>query len=206
MPEGKVTADISVSLDGFVAGPNDDVDRLHQWLYDLRSWREPHGLEGEEEGRDAEVMDEAFRNVGALVMGRRMFDLVPDAWGDEPPFHAPVFVLTHRAREPLPKEGGTTFTFVTEGVESALEQARAAAGDKDVSIAGGASAIQQFIDVGLLDEIQLHVVPVLLGEGIPLFANLGTGPVELERTRVIESSDVVHLKFRLPRGRSLRRV
>lgn len=206
MPEGKVTADISVSLDGFVAGPNDDVDRLHQWLYDLRSWREPHGLEGGEEGRDAEVMDEAFRNVGALVMGRRMFDLVPDAWGDEPPFHAPVFVLTHRAREPLPKEGGTTFTFVTEGVESALEQARAAAGDKDVSIAGGASAIQQFIDVGLLDEIQLHVVPVLLGEGIPLFANLGTGPVELERTRVIESSDVVHLKFRLPRGRSLRRV
>lgn len=202
MSDRKVTVDISVSLDGFVAGPNDDVDRLHQWLYDLRSWRAPHGLEGGEESGDAEVLDEAFRNVGALVMGRRMFDLVPDAWGDEPPFHAPVFVLTHRPRDPLPKGGGTTFTFVTEGIESALEQARAAAGDKDVSIAGGASTIQQFIKARLLDEIQIHVVPVLLGDGIPLFANLGAEPIELERTRVIESPDVVHLKFRLahPRG------
>ncbi|MGH2691525.1 MAG: dihydrofolate reductase family protein [Actinomycetota bacterium] len=200
MPEGKVTADITVSLDGFVAGPNDsEIDRLHKWLYDLSSWREMHGLEGGEESTDAEVLDEAFRNVGALILGRRMFDLA-DGWGEEPPFHAPVFVLTHHAREPLPKKGGTTFTFVTEGIESALEQARAAAGEKDVSIAGGASTIQQFIKAGLLDEIQIHVVPVLLGDGIPLFANLGAGPIELERTRVIESPDVVHIRFRFPSG------
>lgn len=200
---GKVTADISMSLDGFIAGPNDRPgnglgdggERLHQWVYDLASWREPHGLSGGETNRDSEILEEAFKNVGAIVLGRRMFDNA-EGWGDEPPFHVPVFVLTHEAREKLVKEGGTTFTFVTDGIESALAQARAAAGDKDVAIGGGANTIQQFIAAGLLDEIQIHLVPVLLGDGIRLFEHLDTEPIELARTRVVESPGVTHLRFR----------
>lgn len=204
MTEGRVAFDMSMSLDGFIAGPNDGLEaplgeggeRLHQWLFDLASWRERHGLEGGQDNRDAEVMDESFKSAGAVVMGRRMFDLGEGPWGPNPPFHMPVFVLTHRARETVAKEGGTTFTFVTDGIESALERARAAAGDKDVSIAGGANIVQQFIKGGLLDEMQIHVVPVLLGDGVRLFDDLGTGQIELERARVIESRDVVHLRFR----------
>jgi dihydrofolate reductase len=202
-PMGKVTADISMSLDGFIAGPNDSPElglgeggeRLHEWVYDLESWRERHGLSGGRSDRDAEILEEAFADVRAIVLGKRMFENAK-GWGDEPPFHVPVFVLTHEAREPLAKEGGTTFTFVTDGVESALAQARAAAGEGDISVAGGASTIQQFIRTGLLDEIQVHVVPVLLGGGIRLFDNLGRD-IELERTRIVESPDVVHLRFRL---------
>jgi dihydrofolate reductase len=201
----KVAADISVSLDGFVTGPNDSVEsglgeggeRLHEWMYELASWRERHGREGGETGPDSDILDEAFRNTGAFVMGRRMFDHAEGPWGDDPPFHAPVFVLTHRDREPLVKEGGTTFTFVTDGVESAVEQARAAAGEKDVSVAGGASAIQQCLGADLLDELQVHLVPVLLGEGVRLFDQLDD--IELEVTRVIESPGVTHLRFNVRR-------
>jgi dihydrofolate reductase len=203
---GKVAADISMSLDGFIAGPNDSPElglgeggeRLHEWLFDLASWRERHGLSGGRSDRDAEILEEAFADVRAIVLGKRMFENAKE-WGDEPPFHVPVFVLTHEAREPLVKEGGTTFTFVTDGVESALAQARAAAGDGDVSVAGGANTIQQFIRAGLLDEIQVHVVPVLLGGGIRLFDNLGPD-IELERTRIVESPDVVHLRFQIGRA------
>jgi dihydrofolate reductase len=197
MADPQVAADISMSLDGFVAGPNDDVDPLHQWLYDLASWRKPHGLEGGQQNQDAEVLEEAFRNVGAVVMGRRMFDLAEEPWGENPPFHVPVFVLTHRAREPLAKEGGTTFTFVTDGIEPALRQAQEAANGKNVSVAGGASTIQQFLREKLLDEIQVHLVPVFLGDGIRLFDQLGG--VEMEATRVIDSGGVTHLKFRVNR-------
>jgi dihydrofolate reductase len=203
---GKVAADISMSLDGFIAGPNDSPElglgeggeRLHEWLFDLASWRGRHGLSGGVSDRDAEILEEAFADVRAIVLGKRMFENAKE-WGDEPPFHVPVFVLTHEARELLVKEGGTTFTFVTDGVESALAQARAAAGDGDVSVAGGANTIQQFIRAGLLDEIQVHVVPVLLGGGIRLFDNLGPD-IELERTRIVESPDVVHLRFRIGRA------
>jgi dihydrofolate reductase len=199
---GIVASDISMSLDGFIAGPNDGPgqglgeggERLHEWLYDLTSWRERHGLEGGETSPDAEVLDEAFRNLGAVVLGRRMYDNA-EGWGDEPPFGVPVFVLTHDARETLVKEGGTTFTFVTDGIESALEQARAAAGEKDVSIAGGASTIQQFMAAGLLDEIQIHLVPMLLGGGVRLFGHPGT--LGLEATRVVDSPGVTHLKYRV---------
>jgi dihydrofolate reductase len=187
-------ADISMSLDGFIAGPNDDVDRLHQWIYDLASWRRAHGLPAGHTGADDDLMDEAVERSGAVVMGRRMFDLGSGPWGDEPPFHRPVFVLTHEAREPLVR-GETTFTFVTEGIEKALEQASAAAGEKDVSIAGGAQVIQEALKAGRLDEIQVHVVAVLIGAGIRLFEDLGTGPIELECTRVVESPGVVHLRF-----------
>lgn len=126
---GRVVVDITMSLDGFIAGPNDSPEqplgeggeRLHEWLYELASWREPHGLEGGETGRDADVLEEAMANAGSIVLGRRMFDAAR-GWGDDPPFHVPVFVLTHEERDPLAKKGGTTFTFVTDGIESALEQ------------------------------------------------------------------------------------
>jgi len=189
--------------DGFITGPNDGLDqplgeggeRLHEWVYGLASWRERHGLEGGTTDSDAEVLEEAFATTGAMLMGRRMFDVGEGPWGDEPPFHVPVFVLTHEAREPLVKEGGTTFTFVTDGVESALEQARAAAGDQDISVAGGANIAQQYLAAGLLDELQIHLVPVLVGDGVRLFDNLGTDQIELESTRVIESAGVTHLRF-----------
>jgi dihydrofolate reductase len=198
----KVTANISTSLDGYVAGPNDGPDnglgdggeRLHQWVYGLESWRERHGLEGGEASADAEVLEETFATTGAIVLGKRMFDNAR-GWGEEPPFHMPVFVLTHEARDPVEKDGGTTFTFV-EGIENAVAAARAAARDKDVSIGGGASVIQQAIAAGLLDELQIHLVPVLLGGGVPLFGP-DTRPAELECTRVIESPAVTHLKFRI---------
>jgi dihydrofolate reductase len=200
---GKVFVDITTSLDGFVAGPNDGPElplgaggeRLHEWVYGLASWREPHGLEGGEVSRDSEILGEAFESMGAVVLGKRMFENA-DGWGDEPPFHVPVFVLTHEAREPLVK-GGTTFTFVTDGIESALEQAKAAAGDKDVSVAGGAKTIQQYLSAGLVDEMQIHVAPMLLGGGIRLFDNLGAEQIEVEGTRVVESPAVTHLKFRV---------
>lgn len=194
-----------MSLDGYIAGANDSPEnglgdggeRLHQWLYDLSSWRERHGLEGGEANRDAEILDEAFKTAGAVVMGRRMFDLAEQAWGDNPPFHMPVFVVTHRPRETAVKEGGTTFVFVTDGVQSALEQAKAAAQGGDISLAGGANIIQQFVKAGLIDEIQIHLVPVLLGDGRRLFDPLSAGQIELETIRVVQSPGVTHLKFRI---------
>jgi dihydrofolate reductase len=202
----QVIADITMTLDGFVAGPDDGVEkplgeggeRIHQWLYDSASWRELHGREGGEARSDGALVEESFERTGALVMGKRMFENGddPNGWGDDPPFHEPVFVLTHEAREPKVQED-MTFTFVTDGIESALEQARAAAGDKDVAVAGGANAIQQFIKAGLLEELQVHVAHVLLGDGIPLFGRLGPEQIELEATRVMDAPGVTHLQFRL---------
>jgi len=210
----KLRLDISMSLDGFVAGPSQTLEQplgeggegLHEWVFRLASWREPHGLSGgDAEAVDNEVVAEGLRATGAVVMGRRMFsggegqwadDTNADGWwGDDPPFHVPVFVLTHHARETVIKEGGTSFTFVTEGVEAALEQARAAAGDKDVSLAGGANVAQEYLQAGLLDELQIHLVPVFLGGGVRLFD--GLEPIELETMRVIESDAVTHLKYRV---------
>jgi dihydrofolate reductase len=210
---GKLTLDISMSLDGYIAGPNQTLEEplgeggegLHEWVFGLKSWRERHGLAGGETNVDSEVVEESIRNTAATVMGRRMFsggegpwqdDPNADAWwGDDPPFHHPVFVLTHHAREPLTKQGGTTFTFVTDGIQAALEQARAAAGDRDVAVAGGADVAQQYLKAGLLDELQLHLVPVLLGDGVRLL-DLTGAPGRLERTRVIESpTGVTHLRY-----------
>jgi len=203
----KVTFDISMSLDGFITGPNDSVEQglgeggeqLHRWLYDLDSWRERHGLDGGESTRDAEILDEAFRNVGAVVIGRRMFDIAEEEWGDNPPFHVPVFIVTHRPRQTIVKEGGTSYIFVTEGVEAASEQARAAAGDKDISIGGGADIIQQFLKAGMVDELQIHIVPLLLGSGTRLFEQPGLEQVKLERARVVDSPTVTHVKYRVVR-------
>jgi dihydrofolate reductase len=170
-------------------------------------FRRRHGLSGGETGGDNHVVDETLDRAGAVVMGRRMFsggegpwdaDLNADGWwGDEPPFHVPVFILTHHPRETVTKQGGTTFTFVTDGIEAALEQARAAAGDKDVALGGGADVVQQYVKAGLLDELQIHLVPVLLGGGVRLFDRLGPDPIELQATRVIESQSVTHLRFRV---------
>lgn len=211
----RLIADISVSVDGFVAGPNATLgeplgaggEQLHEWVVRLASWREPHGQSGGETGTDDELVRQRLDYTGAVVMGRRMFnggegpwEDDPNAdgwWGDDPPFHVPVFVLTHHARETVPKEGGTTFTFVTDGIEAALEQARTAAGDKDVSLAGGASVIQQYLKAGLLDEIMLHVAPVLLGGGVRLFGDLGSGDAALELADVIESPHVAHIRYRV---------
>lgn len=202
-----------MSLDGYIAGPKPTLEeplgqggeQLHEWVFRLAAWREPHGMSGGETGPDNDVMEEAFANIGAVIMGRRMFsggsgpwesDPNPDGWwGDTPPFHVPVFVLTKHERKKVSKKGGTSFAFVTDGIKSALSQAKAAAGDKNVSIAGGANTIQQFMHAGLLDELQIHMVPVLLGGGTPLLDNLGDA--KLEKIRVIDSPLVTHLKFRL---------
>jgi dihydrofolate reductase len=194
---GKVTADQSMSLDGFSAGPNvrvgnplgDGGERLHEWM----SW------DGDGTGRGAEVRDELFRISGAMVMGRRMFDLGVEPWGDNPPFHMPVFVVTHDASDPLAREGGTTYTFVTDGIERAVALAKAAAGDKDVAVLGGATTIRQFIEAGLLDELRIHLAPVLLGDGTRLFDRVGAERVQLESTSVIDAPGATHLTFRISR-------
>jgi dihydrofolate reductase len=211
---GRLTLDISMSLDGYIAGPNQTLElplgqggeQLHEWVLGLAAWRERHGLSGGETNRDAEVVEESIAAVGATVMGRRMFsggsgpwtdDPNADGWwGDDPPFRHPVFILTHHPRETVTKQGGTTFNFVTEGIEAALDQAREAAGDKDVAVAGGANVVQQYLTAGLLDELQINVAPVLLGGGVRLFAD-GAETVGLESTRVIESPSVTHLRYRV---------
>jgi dihydrofolate reductase len=206
---------ISISLDGYIAGPNPSEEhplgeggmQLHEWVFKLAAWRKPHGREGGEVNASTPVMEEALDNVGATIMGRNMFGGGPGPWGedpwqgwwgDEPPFHTPVFVLTHHAREPLAMKGGTTFAFVTEGIESALERAKEAASGKDVSLGGGADVARQYLAAGLLDELQLNVVPVLLGAGTPLFDE-GSAGAALEQIQVVEAPGVTHLRYRVAR-------
>jgi dihydrofolate reductase len=208
----RVRVHISVSGDGYVAGPNQSEEnplgeggeRLHDWLVALRAWRAPHGLEGGEVDASTAVVEEAQANIGAEIMGRGKFgggpgrwgeDPWPGWWGEDPPFHMPVFVLTHHQREPLTLSD-TTFTFVTDGIEAALEQARAAAGEKDVLIGGGADVINQYLAAGHVDELELHVVPLLLGGGARLFEGIGPD-LELEQIRVVEAPGVAHLKYRV---------
>jgi dihydrofolate reductase len=210
---GKLTFEVTMSLDGFIAGPNQTLEqplgeggeRLHEWIYGLASFRERHGLEGGETNADSELLEESMAGTGATLMGRRMFsggagpwEEDPNAdgwWGDDPPFRMPVFVLTHHARETVTKQGGTSFTFVTDGIESALEDARAAAEERDVAVAGGANVAQQYLNAGLLDELQLHVAPLLLGGGVRLFDNVDAERVRLEGIKAIQSPAVTHLTY-----------
>jgi dihydrofolate reductase len=207
--------DITTSLDGFVAGPNPSLEdplgqggeQLHNWVTATRAWRERHGMEGGEENDDSEVVAEGIARQGAVIMGRRMFsggsgpwedDPNRDGWwGDDPPFRNPVFVLTHHARDRVEFENGTSFDFVTDGFEAALEQAQAAAGDRDVLIAGGAETIQQYLAAGLIEEFEIHVAPILLGSGTHLFGELGTQAPQVELTRVLSSPAVAHLGYRV---------
>lgn len=210
---GKVKAQISISADGFIAGPNQGEEHplgeggmaLHEWVFDLAAWREPHGREGGVVNASTPIMEEAFGKTGAVVMGRNMFGPVRGPWtepmwngwwGDEPPFRVPVFVLTHYEREPLTL-GETTFHFVTDGPERAVELAREAAGGEDVSVGGGAETIQQLLRAGLLDVLLLNQVPILLGNGERLFEDLGG--IELEQSRVVEAPGVAHV-FYAPRS------
>jgi dihydrofolate reductase len=210
---GKLRCSISMSLDGFIAGPDPSEEdplgkggmQLHEWALPLAAWREQHGEEGGRVDPSSAIVEESVRDVGATIMGRNMFGGGPGPWGDdpwqgwwgdEPPFGHPVFVLTHHAREPLTL-GATTFSFVTDGVESALERAREAADGKDVNLGGGATAAQQYLAAGLLDELQISLVPVLLGGGERLLDNLGESRVALEPVRVVEAPGVTHLKYRV---------
>ncbi len=208
---GKVTCQISISLDGFVAGPNQSLEnplgegglRLHEWVFTTASWRRHQGMDGGVGGADSDVVDEVFEGIGAYVMGRKMFgggsgpwdEEWKGWWGDDPPYHTPVFVITHHRRQPLAMKGGTTFNFVTDGPASALDQARAAAGDLDVSIAGGASTIRQYLAAGSLDELYLHIAPVILGAGERLLEDVGD-PV-LQPIKVVASPAVTHIKYRI---------
>lgn len=209
----KLRMKISMSLDGFVAGPNQSVEnplgvggmRLHEWVFPLAAWRAPHGLEGGEVNASAAIVEESVANIGATIMGRNMFGGHPGPWkseypwngwwGTNPPFHHPVFVLTHHKREKLTLEGGNSFTFVTDGIESALEQARRAAGGKDVSLAGGAKACQQYLAAGLVDEMEINLAPTLLGKGERLFDGVGDDLHGLKLVRTVATPMVVHLKF-----------
>ncbi|MBB2740625.1 UNVERIFIED_ORG: dihydrofolate reductase [Microbispora rosea subsp. rosea] len=203
---GKVLLNMSVSLDGFSAGPDVGVERpmgqggerLHEWLFDSDADRGAYDTQKSASSADAEVSDDLFAATGAVVVGRRTFDVGVGLWGDTP-FPLPCFVLTHEAREELVMKRGT-FTFVTDGIQSALKHAQEAAGEKNVLVMGGANIAQQFVKAGLVDEIQIQLVPVLLGAGTRLFDNLGTDHIELERTMLNESPHVTHLRFRVVRA------
>jgi dihydrofolate reductase len=207
----QVRSRIAISLDGFVAGPNQSLEnpigeggmRLHEWVFGTEAWLRQQGQEGGLRNADSQVLDEAVMNVGAYVMGRKMFGGGAGPWdtswrgwwGEDPPYHVPVFVLTHHPREPLAMRGSTTFNFVTDGFQAALERARSAAGERDVVIAGGASAIRQYLEAGLLDELYLHVVPVILGAGERLLQDVGDPT--LEPVEVVASPAVTHIKYRI---------
>ncbi len=213
MTISKLRLRISVSLDGFVAGPNQSVEnplgvggmRLHEWVFPLAAWRSTHGESGGEHNESERVIEESLANIGATVMGRNMFGGHPGPWradkpwngwwGDNPPYHHPVFVLTHHPREPLHLEGGNTFTFVTDGIESALSQARAAARGKDVSLAGGAKAAQEYLAADMVDEMDISLVPILLGSGERLFEKVGDDLHGMVLVRTIAMPNVIHLKF-----------
>jgi dihydrofolate reductase len=209
----RVRCQITVSADGFVAGPNQSEENplgeggmgLHEWAFELAAWRRPHGREGGVVNASTPIMEDGLANQGAVVMGRNMFgpargewgeDPWRGWWGDDPPFHVPVFVLTHHPREPLELAGGNVFHFVTEGVERAVELAREAAGERDVSVGGGAATIRQCLTDGLLDELLLNQVPILLGEGTPLFdRSVAAAGVGLEQTRVVDAPGVAHIFY-----------
>jgi dihydrofolate reductase len=208
----KLRLDITMSLDGYVAGPHQGEENplgvggmeLHEWLFPLKAFRETHGGEGGEVNASSAVFEERRENVGATIMGRNMFGPVrgpwPDEswqgwWGEDPPYHHPVFVLTHHPREPLEMDGGTTFHFVSDGIESALAQAKDAARGRDIWLAGGASVVNQYLAVGLVDEIDVSIVPLILGAGARLFERLDGGTVKLRQIRSVDAPGVTHIKY-----------
>jgi dihydrofolate reductase len=215
----KLRFNITMSLDGYVAGPNQTLEEplgvrgedLHAWAVELKTFHEMHGGSGGETGTNDDILRETFDNVGATIMGRNMFGGGPGPWkgdewkgwwGDEPPYHTAAFILTHYPREPLEMQGGTTFYFITDGIESALEQAKKAAGKKDVLLGGGASVAQQYLSAGLMDEMELHIVPILLGAGERLFDNIDNSGLELELVRTVGGPGVTHVRYRVVNDRT----
>lgn len=210
---GKVRAIITMSLDGYVAGPDQSEENplgiggeeLHEWMFPLKAFNERHGREGGEVTASSPVVEGWTENVGAMIMGRNMFGGGPGPWdeawrgwwGEDPPYHVPVFVLTHHEREPLEMEGGTTFQFVTEGIESALDRAREAAGEADITVIGGAKAIQQYLAAGYIDELEISISPRLLGGGERLLDNVDGADIELEQLRAVEGVGVTHVSYRV---------
>ncbi|RNL86548.1 dihydrofolate reductase family protein [Halostreptopolyspora alba] len=210
---GTIRFQVAVSVDGYMAGPRQSEDnplgegglRLHEWVFPLEAWRREQGLSGGTVTASTPVVEETHANIGAVVMGRNMFGGGPGPWdtvdpwrgfwGENPPFHAPVFVLTHHPREPLEMEGGTTFHFVTDGADSALERARKAADGQDVLIGGGANVLRQYLAAGAVEEFYLHLTPVILGEGERLFE--GVGQPALEQVNVVDAPGVTHIKYRV---------
>jgi len=216
MPQLRVN-NISMSVDGYAAGPDQSLqnplgvggEQLHNWFFHTRSWHQMQGTDGGDEGLDNDMIVAGNLGIGATIMGRNMFGPIRDQWGDdqwtgwwgdEPPYHHPVFVLTHHPHEPIIMQGGTVFNFVTEGIHVALERAFDAAGGQDVKIAGGASTVQQYLRAGLVDELHVAIAPVLLGGGERLFDNLAGGPVGYECTEFVGTGLAVHARFaRRPR-------
>lgn len=209
----KLRFNITMSLDGYIAAPNQSVknplgeggEKLHEWAFAVRAFRERHGMEGGATGPDNDIAAEYFENIGATIMGRRMFGGGDGPWGknpwngwwgDDPPFHMPVFVLTHHGRDPLKMQGGTTFHFITDGIHAALKQAKAAARGKDVTLGGGANVAQQYLQADLIDEMEIHVVPILLGDGARLFDSKHERQTAYECVRVVCSPAVSHYKYR----------
>jgi dihydrofolate reductase len=203
-----------MSLDGYVAGPDQSVDnplgvggmQLHEWVFPLREFREMHGEEGGEVNASSAVVKQRWANIGATIMGRNMFGGGPGPWGDnswrgwwgeDPPYHHPVFVLTHHPREPLEMSGGTTFNFITDGIESALVRARDAAQGGDVWLAGGASVVNQYLAADLVDEIDVSIAPVIMGGGERLFDGLEQGAVKLTQVQAVEAPGVTHIRYQV---------
>ncbi|MDW5330862.1 dihydrofolate reductase family protein [Plantactinospora sp. KLBMP9567] len=208
----KVTAQMSLSLDGYYAGPQHSGDggwmesaeaagffRITRWATEAMAWRERLGFAGGEQDTNSEILAETFERAGAYVMGRRMADGGEVPWGEEPPFRAPVFVVTHRPRETVVRKGGTSFTYVTDDVASAVERARAAASGKNVAVAGGGNLLRQVLEAGLLDELEIHIAPVVLGAGMRLLDDgLDLGDfeaIELEPSRVVHTPRVTHIRY-----------
>jgi dihydrofolate reductase len=206
-----------MSLDGFVAGPEQSRqhplgiggEQLHAWMVSLAAWREPHGHHAGEDNQSAQIVEEARANLGAGVMGRNMFGPIGGGpwhdqswcgwWGENPPYHHPVFIVTHHPRDPIEMQGGTTYHFVTDGIQSALQQAKHAANGKDVRLWGGAQLINQYLAAGLLDELELDVVPILLGGGARLFEHIDPTTITLQPLRALAAPGVTHLKYRIER-------
>jgi dihydrofolate reductase len=211
----KLRCHIGISADGFVAGPNQSEENplgeggesIHDWMVSLAAWRELHDMQGGEVNESTRVVEEAAENIGAAVMGRNMFGPIGGGdwgdgqwkgwWGDDPPYHFDVFVITHYPREPVEMKGGTTFHFVTDGIERALELAKESAGGQDVRLWGGAQVVNQYLAAGLLDVLELHIAPLLLRGGARLFDNLGDAEIQLEQVRALEAPGVTHVKYRV---------